>query len=96
MKVSVIAGLFANVSLLCAGSVREKHGLVDLQELCPAIKVDARYATENNFTGKVVYRNFKGRTYLLKEPAEQLTNKLMPIISTIRRSMTDPFSNKYL
>lgn len=31
------------------------HNLVNIQRVCPRIKVDLRYATEKNFTGKPVY-----------------------------------------
>jgi len=48
------------------------HGLVNIREICPTIQTDIRYATTKNFTGQVVYRNFRGKTYLLRHVAEAL------------------------
>ena len=44
--------------------------LIDIQSLIPQVQVDLKYATPDNFTGKIVY-NFT-RCLLRKETAEQL------------------------
>ncbi len=44
--------------------------LVDIQDVIPHVQVDLKYATSQNFTGKVVY-NFN-RCYLIKEAALKL------------------------
>ena len=50
------------------------HDLADLQKACPSIRMDIRYASQKNFTGTVVYRNFTGRTYLLRHVTEALAD----------------------
>lgn len=44
-------------------------GLVRIKEVVPDIRVDLKYATAANFTGKVLYRNLR-QAYLLPEVAE--------------------------
>ncbi len=44
--------------------------LVEIVRLDPAIRVDVRYATPNNFTGRAVYR--EARAYLQRPAAEAL------------------------
>jgi len=46
------------------GQTRESS-LVDLSLAAPGIRVDLRYATENNFLGHILY---DGKTALLQEP----------------------------
>lgn len=48
---------------------REAH-LIELITLDPTIKLDIRYATENNFTGKTVYP--EGRAFLQKPAAKRV------------------------
>lgn len=48
----------------------EEAGLVEVVKLDPSIVLDMRYATPNNFTGKVVYPS--GRCFLRKDTAEKL------------------------
>lgn len=48
---------------------REAH-LIELITLDPTIKLDIRYATENNFTGKKVYP--EGRAFLQKPAAKRV------------------------
>lgn len=45
--------------------------LVDIQEINPNIKVDLKYATKDNFTGKVMYPF--NRCFLHREAAERLS-----------------------
>jgi D-alanyl-D-alanine dipeptidase len=47
-----------------------KADLVELQRLDPAIRLDIRYATANNFVGKPVYT--EGRAFLQRPAAEAL------------------------
>lgn len=49
----------------------EKLGLVDILSLDSTIKVDLRYSTANNFTGKDMYGELN-RCYLQKDVAEKL------------------------
>ena len=46
--------------------------LVELIKLDPTIKLDIRYATTNNFTGKAVYK--EARAFLQRPAAEALVN----------------------
>ena len=39
----------------CYTSQYEKYGLVDIKSLQPSIQTDIRYATTNNFTGRILY-----------------------------------------
>jgi len=67
--VLVIVGL----SLLSLAYVRIKANycdLVEIPQINPNIKLDIRYATTNNFTGKVVYPS--SRCYLRRAVAEKL------------------------
>jgi zinc D-Ala-D-Ala dipeptidase len=57
-------------SNLWAKDVKQVEGLVSIQDVDPAIVLDIRYATTNNFTGKIVYPKAKG--ILRKETAEKL------------------------
>jgi zinc D-Ala-D-Ala dipeptidase len=45
-------------------------GLVELTKLDPTIKLDIRYATPDNFTGRVLYS--QARAFLMAEPAAAL------------------------
>jgi zinc D-Ala-D-Ala dipeptidase len=47
-----------------------QSGLVELTKLDPTIKLDIRYATSNNFTGRVLYS--QARALLMAEPAAAL------------------------
>lgn len=51
----------------------EELGLVDITTLDSTIRVDLRYSTINNFTGKDMYGDLN-RCYLQKEVAEKLVN----------------------
>lgn len=44
--------------------------MIELIQISPRIKLDIRYATTNNFTGRVVYPS--SRCFLLKQTAERL------------------------
>lgn len=46
-------------------------GLVDILDYAPDVRVDLRYASENNFMGKAVYGDLR-RCYLRPEAAEKL------------------------
>lgn len=48
-----------------------KAGLVNIQTVDSSIQVDVRYATKNNFTGKVLYPNYH-KVYLQKVVAKRL------------------------
>jgi D-alanyl-D-alanine dipeptidase len=47
-------------------------GFVSLAELCPSIKIQANYSSENNFTGVVVDGYKAQKAYLAKGPATAL------------------------
>lgn len=51
----------------------EALGLVNIQELDSTIKVDLRYSSKNNFTGKDLYGDLN-RCYLQKDVANKLVN----------------------
>lgn len=55
----------SNISL-----VLKKHNLVNIKELYPKIRVDLKYASEDNFTGEIVY-DFS-ECYLLLDAANAL------------------------
>ncbi len=63
MRNSVVKSLLLPVCILLilfsapltAGAAGDIPGLVDISRLDPAIRLDIRYATDNNFTGRVVY-----------------------------------------
>jgi len=48
-----------------------QHGLINVNSIAPEIRVDLRYATPNNFTGKVLYVGLR-KCYLQPEAAEML------------------------
>ena len=48
----------------------KKAGLVELVKLDPSIKLDIRYATANNFVGKVIYK--EARAFLQRPAADSL------------------------
>lgn len=51
-------------------SENNPHDLVEIKKLCPSIVLDIRYATANNFTGKVVYSS--PRCFMRRTTAEKL------------------------
>lgn len=53
-------------------SIKTSYELRSIQEIDPTILVDVRYATKNNFTGRILYNSSK--VYLIKEVAESLAN----------------------
>lgn len=57
-----------------------RAGLVDLSTLGPGIKIDLKYATTDNFTGKNMYGNFR-RAYLVKPAAQALLKSLKQLQS---------------
>lgn len=64
MKLFLLTFLFSG-SIMAA----PHSGFVSLSEVCPALKIQANYSTENNFTG-VVVRGYKAqKAYLAKAPA---------------------------
>jgi zinc D-Ala-D-Ala dipeptidase len=67
-KISLIVAIFlVLLNHSCMSSTRPKD-FVDLKNLCPSILIDARYASENNFTGSVV-NGYKSNAVLLQEKA---------------------------
>jgi D-alanyl-D-alanine dipeptidase len=66
--------LTAMLTILSAGVVlsdvprpAQDHDMVDIRDLAPAIRLDIRYATENNFTGKRV-TGYDAPKCLLRRP----------------------------
>ena len=56
--------------LLASCSNPQPEDLIDIREVLPDVRLDIRYATENNFTGKVLYP--EARCILRREVAEAL------------------------
>ncbi len=52
-------------------SLMQAYGMVDMQTIAPEIEIDLRYATSNNFTGKILYKNLK-KAYLEKGFAKKI------------------------
>lgn len=50
-----------------------KSKLIEIQKINPNIRVQLRYGTKNNFTGKVIYPQ-SSKAYLLKEVAHALSD----------------------
>ena len=60
-------------NLQCSGVTKKallKTDLVEIQKINPSIKIDVRYATKNNFTGKVLYNS--ARAFARRGTAEKL------------------------
>jgi D-alanyl-D-alanine dipeptidase len=60
-------GLFAQQK-----SLKETHDLVEVTAINPHIRLDIRYATNNNFTGQVIYASAK--CYLRRVVAQKLSH----------------------
>lgn len=56
-----------------------KAQLVKIQSLCPTIQVDLKYATEDNFTGQIVYAS--PTCWLAKEAALRLVEVQKELVS---------------
>lgn len=76
--VQVEDSLLISDSVLCAiGRMKEasmrmqEMGLVEITEIDSSVRVELKYATPDNFTGKVLYRSLR-RAYLLPEAAAAL------------------------
>jgi len=74
-----VKGVCAGVVLICSGvtffplySDTPTHDLVDVRKCAPGIRIDIRYATTNNFTGKLIYKKWSGGCYLRRALAQQL------------------------
>ena len=54
------------------------YGLVELIKLEPGLKLDIRYATADNFTGQILYK--QARAFMRREPAGALiaAHKALP------------------
>jgi len=61
-------------------TITNTHDLVDITKINPNIKLDIRYATSNNFTGKQVYS--KSCCFLRKSTAEKL-NRVQKELETM-------------
>jgi len=70
-----ICSVLFSVSIFCfflssCISTNSKYNLVNIQQLDSTIIVDVKYATENNFTGKILYQSSK--VFLIEEAAKNL------------------------
>ncbi|MCL1499578.1 M15 family metallopeptidase [Xanthomonas nasturtii] len=72
MIVMLPSTLFANELRVHPAKTAAEAGLVDVRGLAPAIALDMRYASSNNFTGRVVPGYVAPRCYLLRPAAEAL------------------------
>ena len=70
VSVALCSGGCATKSAPAAAKPQEADELVNLEKLIPSIKLDVRYATTNNFTGRQLYPVAK--CYLRRPAAEQL------------------------
>lgn len=66
----LISLLFIALSLTPLLATSPKDNLVEVCTLCPTIKLDIRYATTNNFTGKQVYES--ARCFLCASTAQKI------------------------
>lgn len=64
--------LFSLSVFQSCSTIKTSYQLLNIQDLDSTILVDVRYATENNFTGRILYNSSK--VYLIKEVAESLAN----------------------
>ncbi len=71
-KLQTLISIWLSICFFFSSCYQTKNEiqLVDIHQLDSTIKLDIRYATENNFTGKILYKS--SRVYLVKEAAEQL------------------------
>jgi D-alanyl-D-alanine dipeptidase len=51
-------------------SINSEYKLINIQQLDSTIIVDVKYATENNFTGKILYQSSKA--FLIEDAAKKL------------------------
>ena len=67
----------------------QSHNLIDLQKIIPTIKLDIRYATTNNFTGKKVYSFATGAPVkcFLQKPAAQALKKVQDELAILGLSL---------
>jgi len=70
-----ICSVLFSVSIFCfflssCISINSEYKLINIQQLDSTIIVDVKYATENNFTGKILYQNSK--VFLIEEAAKKL------------------------
>lgn len=70
-----ICSVLFSVSIFCfflssCISINSKYKLINIQQLDSTIIVDVKYATENNFTGKILYQSSK--VFLIEEAAKNL------------------------
>ena len=64
----------------CIKELYVEYGLVDIQSLHPSIKSDIRYATKNNFTGKILYTEDNG-LFCIPALAEAIGNAQRELIN---------------
>jgi zinc D-Ala-D-Ala dipeptidase len=85
---SIVSGIMLSPLLGCSGEktdppkarnavmepVKSSTGLIELAKMDPAIRLDIRYATADNFTGKVLYK--QPRAFLQAAAADALLTAL--------------------
>ncbi|MBI3259640.1 MAG: D-alanyl-D-alanine dipeptidase [Ignavibacteriae bacterium] len=71
MKTQVVLILLLVIFLPSLLYCQPDTALVRLRDIDPSIRIDVRYATTNNFTGKILYPG--AELYLRKEVAERLS-----------------------
>lgn len=75
MEINRLSWLLASIILLCGcfavqAKQTKAHDLVEICLINPNIKLDIRYATAHNFTGKPVYK--QARCFLRKATAQKI------------------------
>lgn len=71
MALSAITPLRAQQSVHNFDQKMRECGLVDIQHLCPSIRVELKYSTTDNFVGKDMYGSLE-RAYLVREFADKV------------------------
>ncbi len=66
----IFASFLFLTTLTPALATGKQHDLIEVRQLCPTIKLDIKYATPNNLTGKPVYDS--GRCFLRASTAQKI------------------------
>ena len=78
-RVREIINATRNISPPPSTDQTRESSLVDLSLAAPGIRVDLRYATENNFLGHILY---DGKTALLQEPVTESLTRVQILLSS--------------
>ena len=76
MLVARLLLLMLGIFIMETTNTEINHDLMDLAKVIPGIRLDIRYATINNFTGKQVYPDIARKHCFLQKPAAQALKKV--------------------